>query len=140
MFNVTMQMNAITLSLDNFTMKMDAISLSENQFNAGFFQFHLFVTTNGGTEDIRSKADKDLKAWIIEQDEMHKSHPPPDPTDMQLREQIRGLDHIKFPWKDSHQDKWNKAYDELAKYHSIHNNCSVPCNIPHLGEWVNNLR
>jgi hypothetical protein len=36
--------------------------------------------------------------------------------------------------------KWNKSFDELVKYHSIHNNCAVPRNVLHLGEWVNNQR
>jgi hypothetical protein len=107
---------------------------SDNQFNAGLFQFHLFVATHGGTEDIRSKANKDLKAWIMEQEKLRKSSP--DPTDMR----IKVLDLIKFPWKNCHQDKWNKAFDELVKYHSIHNNCNVPRFVPHLGEWVNNQR
>ena len=107
---------------------------SDDQFNAGLFQFHLFVATHGGTEDIRSKANKDLKAWIMEQEKLRKSSP--DPTDMR----IKVLDLIKFPWKNCHQDKWNKAFDELVKYHSIHNNCNVPRFVPHLGEWVNNQR
>ncbi len=109
---------------------------SDNQSNAGLFQFHLFVATHGGTEDIRSKAINNLKEWIMEQEKLCKSPPPPGPMDMQ----IKVLDHIKFQWKPSHRDKWNKAYDELVKYHSIHNNCNVPCNVPHLGEWVNNQR
>lgn len=103
---------------------------SDDQFNAGLFQFHLFVATHGGTEGIRSKANKDLKAWITEQEKLCKS--PPDP--------IKVLNLIKFRWKNSHRDKWNKSFDELVKYHSIHNNCNVPCNVPHLGEWVNNKR
>jgi hypothetical protein len=53
---------------------------SDDQFNAGLFQFHLFIATHGGTEVIRSKANKDLKAWIMEQEKLQKS--PPDPTDM----------------------------------------------------------
>ncbi len=53
---------------------------SDDQFNAGLFQFHLFVATHSGTEDIRSKANEDLKAWIMEQEKLGKS--PPDPTDM----------------------------------------------------------
>ena len=65
---------------------------SDDQFNAGLFQFHLFVATHGGTEDIRSKANKDLKAWIMEQEKLRKSTP--DPTDMR----IKVLDLIKFPW------------------------------------------
>ena len=107
---------------------------SDNQFNAGLFQFHLLVATHGGTEDIRSKANEDLKAWIMEQEKLQKS--PPDPTGMR----IKVLDLIKFPWKNRHQDKWDKAFDELVKYHSIHNNCNVPRFVPHLGEWVNNQR
>jgi hypothetical protein len=102
---------------------------SDNQFNAGLFQFHLSLDTHGGTEDIRSKANKDLKAWIMEQEKLQKS--PPDPTDMR----IKVLDLIKC-----HQDKWDKAFDKLAKYHSIHNNCNIPLYVPHLGEWVNNQR
>ena len=31
-------------------------------------------------------------------------------------------------------------FDELVKYHSIHNNCNVSRFVPHLGEWVNNKR
>jgi hypothetical protein len=27
-----------------------------------------------------------------------------------------------------------------VKYCSIHNNCNVPRNVPHLGEWINNQR
>ncbi len=105
MFNFVMQMNAIAISLDGITMQMDAIPLLENQFNGSLFQFHLFVATkNGGTEDIRSKANKDLKAWSVDQDNMCQSHPPLDPTDMQLHEQIKVLDHIKFRRKESHQD------------------------------------
>jgi hypothetical protein len=65
------------------------VSQSESRFNAGLLQFHLFAATNGGTEDIRSKADEDLKAWIIEQDNLHKSPPPPGHTDMQLVERIK---------------------------------------------------
>ncbi len=34
----------------------------------------------------------------------------------------------------------HQQYEELGKYRSIHNNCNVPCNVPHLGEWVNNQR
>jgi hypothetical protein len=109
---------------------------SDDQFNAGLF-LHLFIATHGGTEDIRSKANNKLKAWIMEQQEkLRKSPPPPGPKDMR----IKVLEHINFPWKPSHRDKWNKAYDELVKYYSIHNSCNVPRNVPHLGEWVNNQR
>jgi len=107
---------------------------SDDQFNAGLFQFHLFVATHGGTEGIRSTANKDLKAWITEQDKLRKSHPD------RMKKRIKVLNLIKFPWKNCHQDKWNKAFDELVKYHSIHNNCNVPRNVTHLGEWVNNQR
>jgi hypothetical protein len=62
MFDFTMQMNAIALLLDDISLKMDTIFVSEHQFNPGLFKFHFFVATNGGTEGIRSKADKDLKA------------------------------------------------------------------------------
>jgi hypothetical protein len=54
--------------------------------------------------------------------------------------QIKVLDLIKFTWKNCHQDKWDKAFDELVKYHSIHINCNIPRYVPHLGEWVNNQR
>jgi hypothetical protein len=100
------------------------------------FQFHLFVATHGGTEDIRSKANNKLKAWIMEQEKRCKAPPPLGPKDMR----IKVLDHINFPWKPSHRDKWNKAYDELVKYYSIHNSCKVPRKVPQLGEWVNNQR
>jgi hypothetical protein len=50
------------------------------------------------------------------------------------------LDHVNFPWKLPLEVKWNQRYEELVKYHSIHNNCNVPRNVPHLGEWVNNQR
>ena len=54
---------------------------SEDQFNAGLYQFHLFVATNSGTKDIWSKTNKDLKAWTMEQDKLRKSPPPPGPMD-----------------------------------------------------------
>ncbi len=72
---------------------------SDDQFNAGLFQFHLFVATHGGTEGIRSKANNDLKAWIVEQEKLRKS--PPDP----MKERIKVLNLIKFPWKNCHRDK-----------------------------------
>ncbi len=95
---VTQQMNAVTLTGN--ANKSDA-----GNFNAGLFKFLLFVAMNSCTEDIRSKANKGLKAWIIEQDKMRQFLPHLDPMDMQLHEQIKVLDHIKFPWKDFHQDK-----------------------------------
>jgi hypothetical protein len=97
-------------------------------------QFHLFVATHGSTEDIRSKANEELKAWITAQDKLCKSPP------NSIKERIKVLNLIKFMWKLSNQDKWNKSFDKLVKYHSIHNNCVVPFNVPHLGEWVNNQR
>jgi len=30
--------------------------------------------------------------------------------------------------------------EDFFAYCSIHNNCNVPHNVPHLGEWVNNQR
>jgi hypothetical protein len=76
----------------------------------------------------------------MEQDKMCQSPPPPGPMDMQLHEQIKVLDRIKFPWKDTYQDRWNKAYDDLVKCRSIHSNSNVSWHITHLGKWVYNQR
>jgi hypothetical protein len=95
---IKQQINAVTLT-------GNANKSAASNFNASLFKYLLFVAMNSCTEDIRSKTDKDLKAWIMEQDKMHQSLPHLDPTDMQLHEQIKVLDHIKFLWKDSHQDK-----------------------------------
>jgi hypothetical protein len=50
------------------------------------------------------------------------------------------LNPVNFTWRLPQEVKWNQQYEELVKYHSIHDNCNVSCNIPHLAEWVNNQR
>ena len=50
------------------------------------------------------------------------------------------LNHVNFAWRLPQEVKWNQRYEGLVKYCSIHNNCNIPCNVPHLGEWVNNQR
>jgi hypothetical protein len=90
-------------TIDDITQQINAVTLSGNanksdagNFTVGLFMYLLFIATNGCTDDIRSKADKDLKAWIMEQNTMRQSLPHLSPTDMQLHERIKVLDHIKL--------------------------------------------
>jgi hypothetical protein len=61
--------------MDDITQQMNAVALSGNanksdatgDFNAGLYKYLLFVATNAGTEIIWSEADKDLKAWMKQQ-------------------------------------------------------------------------
>jgi hypothetical protein len=103
-----------------------------NDFNEGLFKYLLFAANNAGMmENIWCEPDKDLKAWMRKQNEEF----------LQMTSaKMMVLNHVNFPWKLPQEVKWNQRCEELVKYHSIHNNCSVPRNVPHLGEWVNNQR
>jgi hypothetical protein len=125
MDNITQQMNAVALS-DNAN-KSDA-----NDFNASLFKYLLFVTINAGTENIWSKANKELKAWMRKQNKLQSMA-------CQTSDRIKVLNHVNFQWRIPQEVKWNLHYEELVEFHAANGHCSVHWTC-HLGEWVKNQR
>ena len=135
---------SIPITMDDIThQQMKSVALSgdanksdANDFNAGLFKYLLFVAKNGGTKNIWSETDKDLKAWMVKQNKEFLRLM----SCQTLDDNMMVLNHVNFPWRLPLEVKWNQRYEELVKYHSIHNSCNVPRNVPHLGDWVNNQR
>jgi hypothetical protein len=83
--------------MDNITQQMNAVALSGNanksdaagNFNAGLYQYLIFVATNAGTEIIWSEADTDLKAWMKQQNQKLQS--------TQTSDRVKVLNHVNFP-------------------------------------------
>ena len=125
-------MDVITQQMKSVALLGNANESDANDFNEGLLKYLLFVANNADMmENIWSEPDKDLKAWMRKQNKEF----------LQLTSaKMMVLNHVNFPWKLPQEVKWNQRYEELMKYHSIHNNCNVPHNVPHLGEWVNNQR
>ena len=133
---------SIPITMDVITQQMKSVALlgnanksDANDFNEGLFKYLLFVAKNAGTENIWSEADKDLKAWMRKQNKEFLRL-----MTCQTSDKMMVLNHVNFPWRLPQEVKWNQRYEELVKYRSIHNNCNLPRNVPHLGEWVNNQR
>ena len=58
------------------------------------------------------------------------------------QDQIKRLDDLGFVW-DPYTYEWNKNYDALVDFKSIHAHCNVPYNYPEnpgLGRWCNRQR
>lgn len=58
-------------------------------------------------------------------------------------ERIQALKDIGFSFDSSRKRSWNKRFDDLCLYRSLHGDCLVPLNydeIPGLGVWVRNQR
>jgi hypothetical protein len=110
--------------------------LKNNQKSDNLFKYLLFVAKNAGTKNIWSDADKDLKAWMRKQNKEFLQLMTCQTSD----DKMMVLNHVDFPWRLPLEVKWNQRYEELVKYHSVHNNCNVPRNVPHLGDWVNSQR
>jgi hypothetical protein len=124
-------MDVITQQMKSVALSGNANKSDANDFNEGLFKYLLFVAKNAGTKNIWSEADKDLNAWMRKLDK----------GVLQLTsDEMMVLNHVNFPWRLPQEVKWNQQYEELVKYCSNHNNCNVPHNVPHLGEWVNNQR
>jgi hypothetical protein len=125
-------MDVITQQMKSAALSGNANESDANDFNEGLFKYLLFVANNAGMmENIWAEPDKDLKTWMRKQNKEF----------LQLTfAKMMVLNHVNFPWKLPQEVKWNQQYEELVKYHSIHNNCNVPRNVPHLGEWAKNQR
>ena len=126
-------MDDITHRLDKITLKCNPVDNSADRFNAGLFDFILLAATNNGTVNIKSKADKTLKAWMKEQ-ERNRGR-----SSLTL-DQIKVLEYVKFPFSVAREDGWIKSFNEEKKYHSTFGHCNIPRNVPCLGDWVNNQR
>jgi hypothetical protein len=126
--------------MDDITQQMNAVPLSGNanksdaagNFSAGLYKYLLFVATNAGTEIIWSEADKDLKAWMKQQNQKLQS--------TQTSDRVKVLNHVNFPWRMPQEAKWNMHYEELVKFHTANGHSNVPWDFSRLGKWVNNQR
>ena len=124
-------MDVITQQMKSVALSGNANKSDANDFNEGLFKYLLFVAKDAGRKNIWSEADKDLMAWMRKLDK----------GVLRLTsDEMMVLNHVNFPWRLPQEVKWNQQYEELVKYCSVHNNCNVPHNVPHLGEWVNNQR
>ena len=83
--------------------------------------------------NIKSKADKTLKAWMKEQ-ERNRGR-----SSLTL-DQIKVLEYVEFPFSVAREDGWIKSFNEVKKYHSTYGHSNIPRNVPRLGDWVNNQR
>jgi hypothetical protein len=129
-------MDVITQQMKSVALSGNANESDANNFNEGLFKYLLFVANNAGMmENIWSEPDKNLKAWMRKQNKEFLRL-----MICQTSNKMMVLNHVNLPWRLPQEVKWNQRYEELVKYRSIHNNCNVPCNVPHLGEWVNNQR
>jgi len=146
----TNDQTAITATImDNITSKMSAISLSgsvsnedESAFCRGLYRYLVFVTANDGTDNIRSKADDQLKAWITEQDKLRQKQKTQVGNSKLTTERIMVLDKVQFPWRLDNAERWTRNYNELVKFHAVHHHCNVPRKgeLSSLGQWVNQQR
>lgn len=129
MDDVTQQMKGVTLS-------GDANNNDANDFNAGLFQYLLFIASNASSPEVIdwSEANQELKTWIKQSNRLRLMANP------QQSERIKVLDHINFPWTTgTHQERWSVHYEELVEFHATNGHCNVyrACS---LGQWVNNQR
>ena len=129
MDDVTQQMKGVTLS-------GDANNNDANDFNAGLFQYLLFIASNASSPEVIdwSEANQELKTWIKQSNRLRLMANP------QQSERIKVLDHINFPWTTgTHQERWSMHYEELVEFHATNGHCNVyrACS---LGQWVNNQR
>lgn len=126
-------MDDITHRLDKITLKCNPMDNSADRFNAGLFDFILLAATNNGTVNIKSKADKTLKAWMKEQERNRRR------SSLTL-DQNKVLEYVEFPFSVANEDGWTKSFNEVKKYHSTYGHCNIPRTVPRLGDWVNNQR
>jgi len=89
-----------------------------------------------------NKEGYNLGLWVVHQRSAWKRRQTG--GDKQLSDdRIKRLDDLQFTW-DTKQDKWEKNYLVLKKYHKIHGDCMVPQRLKmdgvNLGVWVGHQR
>ena len=130
-YKTNCQQDDITHRLDKITLKCNPMDNSADQFNAGLFDFILLAAMNNGTVNIKSKADKTLKAWMKEQERNRSSL---------TLDQKKVLEYVEFPFSVAYEEGWIKSFNEVKTYHSTYGHCNIPRTVPRLGDWVNNQR
>ena len=112
-------------------------NMSDNEyFNQGLYNYILYRAEGNGA---RAPRGTDLSSWMDHQDEGLKAMKQGAATEM-TEDRKLVLDHIKFPWKHSNDERWNNNYQELVTFFEANGHCKVPRKTPVLGDWVAHQR
>jgi len=112
-------------------------SFDKADFNAGLYHFILVM----GNDNDKMQATGDLQRWIDFQNNCRKKQKKdPEVVTHLTPDRITVLNKVKFPWRLSYDERWDKHFDELVAFKNKHGNCRVPRGVPGLGEWVSTTR
>eukprot|EP00546_Thalassionema_frauenfeldii_P014664 CAMPEP_0178929028 /NCGR_PEP_ID=MMETSP0786-20121207/20299_1 /TAXON_ID=186022 /ORGANISM="Thalassionema frauenfeldii, Strain CCMP 1798" /LENGTH=432 /DNA_ID=CAMNT_0020605093 /DNA_START=153 /DNA_END=1451 /DNA_ORIENTATION=+ len=117
-------------SLENLKFTWD---VRRYNWNSKIEELRAFYEKNGHTL-VSFRDNADLAKWCSQLRSSRKNG-----RHRFTEEELKCLANIGFVW-DLDAYKWNKAFEELCTFRSIHGHCCVPTSHPTLGNWVRNQK
>ena len=111
------------------------VSFTAQEFQAGFTEYVAFKAKNGD----KVTPTGDLLKWVNYQNSCRKINKSGGTSDLTEDKKLM-LDSVDFPWKLSHQERWDEKFTELSAFKQEHGHCMVPQTQKGLGAWVHNQR
>lgn len=109
----------------------EAVSFDKKDFQKGLGAYLLF-------KNDTAKPTGDLLKWVNYQNSCRKKSRDGKHTKL-TADRIEMLDQVQFPWKLSHDERWNQRFRQLSVFKEQHGHCKVPQG-QGFGDWVHNQR
>jgi hypothetical protein len=109
----------------------EAVSFDKKDFQKGLGAYLLF-------KNDTAKPTGDLLKWVNYQNSCRKKSRDGKHTEL-TADRIEMLDQVQFPWKLSHDERWNQRFRQLSVFKEQHGHCKVPQGRG-FGDWVHNQR